>query len=128
MQVGIGTIQFYAFTHFFLKLSVMLQYYRVTILPWEKHLCFSIIATLTAGYIAILVVEMVRCVPFEAQWTPNYPGAKCINSTAFYFSAQVLNLVLDLIILLGPLVILRHSSAPLQQKILFGIALSFGGT
>jgi len=106
----------------------MLQYNRITILPWEKRLCFTIIALLTAGYIAILVVEMVRCVPFEAQWTPKYPGARCINSTAFYFSAQGLNLLMDVVILLGPLFILRHSSAPLQQKLLFGIALAFGGT
>ncbi|KAK0623885.1 hypothetical protein B0T14DRAFT_517183 [Immersiella caudata] len=126
-RVGIGVIQFYALTHFFLKLSIMLQYYRVATLPWEKKLCFAIIALLTAGYLAILVVEMVRCVPFEAQWTPKYPGAVCINSTAFYFSAQGLNVVMDLIILFGPLVILRHSSAPIQQRLLFGIALAFGG-
>lgn len=126
-RVGIGVIQFYALTHFFLKLSIMLQYYRVATLPWEKNLCFGIIATLTAGYLAILVVEMVRCVPFEAQWDAKYPGAKCINSTAFYFSAQGLNVFMDLIILFGPLVILRHSSAPLQQRLLFGIALAFGG-
>lgn len=128
LQVGIGTIQFYALTHFFLKLSIMLQYYRVAILPWEKNMCLSIIATLSAGYLAILIVEMVRCVPFEAQWQPGYPGAKCINSTAFYFSAQGLNVVMDLVILLGPLVILRHSTAPLQQRLLFGVALAFGGT
>ncbi|GAB1312832.1 hypothetical protein MFIFM68171_03042 [Madurella fahalii] len=126
-RVGIGVIQFYALTHFFLKLSIMLQYYRVSTLPWEKQLCSSIIVTLSAGYLAILIVEMVRCIPFEAQWTPKYPGAKCINSTAFYFSAQGLNMVMDLVILLGPLIILRHSSAPLQQKFLFGIALAFGG-
>lgn len=106
----------------------MLQYYRVAILPWEKNMCLTIIATLSAGYLALLVVEMVRCVPFEAQWIPKYQGAKCINSTVFYFSAQGLNVVLDLVILLAPLVILRHSSAPLQQRLLFGIALAFGGT
>jgi hypothetical protein len=125
--VGIGVIQFYALTHYFLKLSIMLQYKRITILPWEKHLCFAIIAALSAGYLAILIVEMVRCVPFVAQWTPKYPGAKCINSTAFYLAAQVLNMVMDIVILLGPLVILRHSTAPLQQKLLFGVALGFGG-
>jgi len=106
----------------------MLQYIRVAVLPWEKHLCFTIIASLSAGYLAILIVEMVRCVPFEAQWTPKYPGAKCINSTAFYFSAQGLNMAMDLVILLGLLIILRYSSAPLPQKLLFGVALTFGGT
>ncbi|GAB1318338.1 hypothetical protein MFIFM68171_08548 [Madurella fahalii] len=108
------------------ELKDLSRHYRVSTLPWEKRLCFSIIVTLTAGYIAILIVEMVRCVPFEAQWNSKYLGAKCINSTAFYFSAQGLNMVMDLVILLGPLIILRHSSA-LQQKLLFGIALAFGG-
>ena len=106
----------------------MLQYYRVTILPWEKNLCFVIIGILFAGYLAQLIAEMVRCVPFEAQWNPaKFPEAKCINSTAKLFSSQGLNLAFDVLILIAPLFILRHSSAPLPQKLLFGVALAFGG-
>lgn len=127
VQVQIGVIQFYFLTHLSLKLSIMLQYYRVAVLPWEKRLCLVIIAILSAGYLAFLLVQMVRCIPFEAQWNPKYPGARCIYSTAAFFAAQGFNLGLDLLILVGPLFILRHSSAPLPQKMLFGIALAFGG-
>ncbi|KAK0648161.1 hypothetical protein B0T16DRAFT_407805 [Cercophora newfieldiana] len=123
----IGVIECYLLTHCFLKLSIMLQYCRVATLPWEKNLCFGIIGVLSAGYLSVIIVQMVRCVPFEAQWTPGYPGAVCVNSTAFFFASQALNVFLDVIILLAPLVILRHSSAPLQQRLLFGVALAFGG-
>jgi hypothetical protein len=120
-------MQFYGLTHFFLKMSIMLQYFRVATLPWEKRLCFAIIAVIVAGYLAMQVASMVRCVPFEAHWNPKYPGAKCINSTAFFFATQALNIAMDLIILFGPLVILRHSTAPLPQRLFFGVALAFGG-
>jgi len=120
-------MQFYGLTHFFLKMSIMLQYFRVATLLWEKRLCFAIIAVIVAGYLAMQVASLVRCVPFEAHWNPKYPGAKCINSTAFFFASQALNIAMDLIVLFGPLVILRHSTAPLPQRLFFGVALAFGG-
>ncbi|KAK5652296.1 hypothetical protein OQA88_10644 [Cercophora sp. LCS_1] len=123
----IGVMQFYGLKHFFLKMSIMLQYSRVATLPWENKLCLAIIAIIIAGYLAMQVASMVRCVPFEAQWNPKYPGAKCINSAAFFFATQALNIATDLIILFAPLVILRHSFAPLPQRLFFGVALAFGG-
>ena len=108
----------------------MLQYYRVTVLPWEKRLCHVIIAALSAGYFAILTIEMIKCVPFAAIWDPaSYPDARCItfNTTVKFYSSQALNIGFDLLILVAPLFILRHSTAPLPQKLLFGIALAFGG-
>jgi hypothetical protein len=42
-QNQIGVMQFYGLTHFFLKMSIMLQYSRVATLPREKRLCFAII-------------------------------------------------------------------------------------
>ena len=109
----------------------MLQYYRVTVLPWEKRLCYFIIGALSVGYFIILLLEMIRCAPFAAMWDPrSYPDATCIpfNMTAKFFASQALNMAFDLLILVAPLFILRHSTAPLPQKLLFGIALAFGGT
>ncbi|KAK0627940.1 hypothetical protein B0T14DRAFT_513571 [Immersiella caudata] len=123
----IGVMQFYGLAHFFLKMSIMLQYSRVATLPWEKKLCFVIMAIIITAYMAMQVASLLRCLPFEAHWNPRYPGARCINSTAFFFASQALNIAMDLIILFGPLVILRHSSAPLQQRFFFGVALAFGG-
>ncbi|KAK4450283.1 hypothetical protein QBC34DRAFT_349676 [Podospora aff. communis PSN243] len=123
----IGVMHFYGLTHLFLKMSIMLQYSRVATLPWEKNLCFGIMAIIVAGYMAMQVTSLVRCVPFEAIWNPKYPGARCINTTGFFFAAQAFNIAMDLIILFGPLVILRHSSAPLPQRFFFGVALAFGG-
>jgi hypothetical protein len=127
LQIGIGNIQFYFLTHYFLKLSIILQYYRIAVLPWEKRLCLVVIAILTAGYLAFILAQMVRCVPFEAQWNVNYPGARCINSTASYFAGQGFNMGVDILILVGPLFILRHLNVPWTQKLLFSIALAFGG-
>lgn len=127
-QYQVGVMQFYGLTHFFLKMSIMLQYSRVATLLWEKRLCFAIISVIVTGYLAMQIASLARCVPFAAQWNPKgYPDAKCINSTAFFFATQALNIAMDLVIVFAPLVILRHSSAPLQQRMFFGVALAFGG-
>jgi hypothetical protein len=44
------------------------------------------------------------------------------------FASQGWNMAMDFVILLSPLYILRHSSAPLKQRVLIGVVLAFGGS
>ncbi|EAQ92116.1 hypothetical protein CHGG_00351 [Chaetomium globosum CBS 148.51] len=110
-------------------LSVLLQYARVSVLPSDKRLCRISIAVLCTGYLIFIVLRMVRCIPFHALWTHGVPGARCIyNNTWFMFASQGWNMIMDFVILLGPLYILRHSNAPLKQRVLLGVLLAFGGS
>lgn len=128
-QVGIALTQLYSLTHFFVKLSVLLQYARVSVLPSDKRLCRISIAVLCTGYLIFIVLRMVRCIPFHALWTHGVPGALCIyNNTWFMFASQGWNMIMDFVILLGPLYILRHSNAPLKQRVLLGVLLALGGS
>ncbi|KAH6649547.1 hypothetical protein F5144DRAFT_553367 [Chaetomium tenue] len=128
-KIGIAVTQLYSLTHFFLKLSVLLQYTRVSVLPSDKRLCHISIAVLCTGYLIFIVLRMFRCTPFHAIWTPGVPGARCIyNNTWFMFASQGWNMIMDFVILLGPLYILRHSNAPLKQRVLLGVLLAFGGS
>jgi hypothetical protein len=43
------------------------------------------------------------------------------------FASQGWNMAMDFVILLSPLYILRHSNAPLKQRVLLGVVLAFGG-
>jgi hypothetical protein len=98
-------------------------------MPSDKRLCHVLIAVLSTGYLVFIVLRVVRCIPFQAQWTPGIPRARCIyNNTWFMFASQGWNMAMDFVILLSPLYILRHSSAPLKQRVLIGVVLAFGGS
>ena len=116
-------------SHFFLKLSIMLQYVRVSVMPSDRRLCHALITILCMGYLIFFVLRMIRCVPIESQWTKDVPGAKCFfNNTWFLFASQAWNMLMDFVILLVPLVILRHSKAPPLRRALFAVVLAFGAS
>jgi len=128
LQVGIAITQMYSLSHYFLKLSILLQYVRVSVMLSERRLCQALIAVLSTGYLIFFVLRFVRCIPFEAQWTPRMPGATChFNNTWFLFASQSWNMIMDFVIFLVPLSILRHSRASLLKRVLFGVVLGFGG-
>lgn len=129
LKVGIVVTQVYSLAHFFLKLSILLQYVRVSVTPIDRRLCQGLIVVLCLGYATFIVMRMVRCIPIQAQWTPNLPGGKCFfNSTWFMFASQVWNMVMDFVMLLVPLLVLRHSRAPLLHRVLIGVVLAFGSS
>ncbi|GAB1312310.1 hypothetical protein MFIFM68171_02520 [Madurella fahalii] len=78
------------------------------------------------GYCIFIVLRMVRCIPIEAQWTPKLPGARCYFNNMWFFASQAWNMAIDFVILLVPLLILRHSKASLLQRVLIGVVLAFG--
>ncbi|GAB1315510.1 Rhodopsin domain-containing protein [Madurella fahalii] len=129
LKVGIAIAQLYSLCHLFLKLSILLQYVRISVMPSERRLCQALIALLCTGYITFILLRMVRCIPFAAQWDRGIPGARCFfNTTWFFFASQAWNMVMDFVILVLPLYLLRHSNAPLIQRVLIGIVLAFGGS
>ncbi|KAK0616873.1 hypothetical protein B0T14DRAFT_523959 [Immersiella caudata] len=129
LKTGIVITQVYSFCHLFLKLSMLQQYVRVSVTPLDRRLCLGFIAALVTGYTVFIVMRMVRCVPIQAQWTPRLPGAKCFfNATWFMFASQAWNMVMDFVILLLPLLVLRHSRAPVAHRVLIGVVLAFGAS
>jgi len=128
VEVGIAVTQFYSLSHFCVKLSILLQYVRIGVMPSDKRLCYTLITILCAGYSVFIVMRMVRCIPFSAQWDPTVPGAKCFFTvTWFTFPFQIWNMVMDIVVLLVPVFILRHLNVPLLHRALIGVVLALGG-
>lgn len=109
------------------KLSILLHYTRISVMAFERRLCYGLIGILLSGYIVVIVLSMVRCIPFEALWVPNIPGAKCLNTTQLFLAVQSHTLAMDFIILLAPLFILRHLTIPWPQRALLVVVVGFGG-
>lgn len=117
----------YITVHMLIKLSILLQYLRISVMRFERTLCYVLIAVSVSGWLALLIVNFVSCIPFYAIWRPNTPGARCVNFTASFFASLILSMVLDFAILIIPAFILRHLTVPWTQRVILGLILAFGG-
>lgn len=119
-KLAIGGIQFYLLTHMALQLSIMLQYARISVLPFERHICYrySIIAIIIAQFLALTVVHLCLCRPLYPLWTPNIPGAVCLDRRTIGYTVLSFNISMDFLVLIAPLFILRHLSLPWVQKLI----------
>lgn len=93
---------------------------------FEKRLCYTLCAILTCGCIAFFISALLNCVPIYAMWTPNVPGAVCINTSISFPAQQIYLIIMDFTILVGPFFILRHLTIPWPQRILLGLILALG--
>lgn len=116
----------YTMTHLFLKLSIVLQYIRISVMDFEKRLCYALVTIIICGSLSFFVVALTTCIPIHAIWTPNVPGAVCVDTTASFTANQVYQILLDFAILIGPFLILRHLTIPWPQRILLGFVLALG--
>jgi hypothetical protein len=105
----------------------MLQYARISVMAFEKRLCYIVIIVLVLQFTALFVVQFSRCSPFEAQWNPRIPGAKCLSLYVVFNVAQSSIIVMDFTILLLPAFILRHLMLRWYQRLPMAVVLSFGG-
>ncbi|PVH93245.1 hypothetical protein DM02DRAFT_541959 [Periconia macrospinosa] len=90
----------YALTHLFVKLSISLQYLRISVMRFEKLLCYVLISFIVLQSITYCVLAFTLCTPFEAMWNRHMPGAKCINITVMYSVGLCLTIAMDFAILL----------------------------
>lgn len=116
----------YLATHAFLKLSILFQYLRISVMAFEKRLCYFFVAILGCGFLACFILALTTCIPLYALWTRNVPGAVCLNTTITFSASQIWIISMDFIILIGPLFILRHLTIPWPQRVLLGFILALG--
>ncbi|KAK4169858.1 hypothetical protein QBC43DRAFT_198682 [Cladorrhinum sp. PSN259] len=108
-------------------LSIMLQYVRISVMPFEKWICYAITAIIIAQSLTMGTINFILCTPFHAMWDRKVPGAKCLNITMIWYAQLGLTICTDFLVLTAPLFILRHLRLPWIQKLAISIVLSFGG-
>jgi len=110
-----------------LKLSILLQYVRISVMSFEKRFCYVIIAILIAQSLSMVATHLALCRPFYSLWTPNVPDKVCLDRTKVYYAQLGMTIVMDFAVLVAPLFILRHLRLPWVQKLMILVVLSFGG-
>ncbi|PVH93088.1 hypothetical protein DM02DRAFT_733331 [Periconia macrospinosa] len=127
IKVGTSGRLFYQLTQMFMKVSISLQYLRISVMRFEKQLCYVLICFVVSQGIAYFVLAFTLCTPFKAIWNRHMPGAKCVHITAAYYVGICVTIAMDFAILLLPVFILRHLTLRWYQKLVIAIVLAFGG-
>lgn len=73
-------------------------------------------------------MNLFTCIPVYAAWDLEAKKtAKCLNITQFYLSAQITNVLIDVIVLLLPLRIVIPLQVPRRQKVSLLVIFATGG-
>ncbi|KXT13540.1 hypothetical protein AC579_1395 [Pseudocercospora musae] len=115
---------FYYLTVFFVKLSLMCLYLRLgnELRGWFWHASLALLAVIVLHFITTVIVFSVQCIPMKKYWRPSTPG-KCIDITAFFYSANIFTIITDLVMIALPMPIIWKIPRPKGQKV--GIMAAF---
>ncbi|KAF9872593.1 major facilitator superfamily transporter [Colletotrichum karsti] len=106
----------YVVTLAVVKLTFLLQYYRILSVSRMRHIYMVMIVLVIIWGITQATFALVACIPLEGFWDPRVQ-AKCIPNAhiAWYISA-LFNILSDIIILVLPIPVIRKLNLPGSQK------------
>ncbi|KAF5665137.1 integral membrane protein PTH11 [Fusarium heterosporum] len=106
----------YAVCTAFSKIALTLFYRRLSPQPWWRWSVYGVLF-LVAGYnLAILLVIVFGCFPFEKSWDFTVLEGSCVDRSAVYICTAALGIGTDLILLLMPLPMILRLQMPRRQK------------
>ncbi|KAI9852612.1 MAG: hypothetical protein M1838_000060 [Thelocarpon superellum] len=114
LMLYIGQV-LYCFTYSLIKISILLLYHRLFVLPW-----FRLCTKICLGFVICFIVggtaaSIFTCNPIDGFWKMYVP-ATCIDALAVYYATSSINLVTDLIILVLPMPVIWSLKVPRRQK------------
>lgn len=108
------------------KLSILHLYIQIFCNRTFRHIALGVMA-LTCCYCATVFLEtFLVCRPFAYNWDKTIVGGKCGNQPTIYFSAGLMNLLLDIVILVLPMPMLWGLKMPLFKKIALTAVFGMG--
>ncbi|KAL2202977.1 hypothetical protein CC79DRAFT_1191826 [Sarocladium strictum] len=116
------SIVFYNTALFGIKLTFLLQYWRIIAIQRMKKVFYVAMFVVLGASFSQIPVQIFTCTPIAAFWDPvNHPGW-CIDNQVQWFSNAALNILTDVIVFILPLpVISKLNLAKGQKYSLLGI-------
>ena len=105
------------------KLAILVLYKRIFPTKSIQYIIYSTAAILVSASIANTATSLAACKPFEANYNPALPGAKCIDKDKFFNWTSVPNIVTDLVLLILPLPIVWNLHNTRRIKV--GLTFTF---
>ncbi|KAI6754716.1 hypothetical protein HG530_012468 [Fusarium avenaceum] len=110
------SILFYAVSLYWVKLTFLLQYYRIMSISNMRWVYLGVIIFITLWSLSQTIMICLVCVPLEAIWDPRVIG-KCLSyRTQMWYVNAVMHIVLDFAIIIMPLPIVWNLNLPRPQK------------
>ncbi|CAJ0543613.1 Ff.00g038390.m01.CDS01 [Fusarium sp. VM40] len=110
------SILFYSISLYWVKLSFLLQYYRILSISNMRWACLGAIIFITLWSLSQTIVLCLICVPLEAVWDPSVEGKCLSHQTQMWYVNGVMHIVLDFVIIIMPLPIVWNLNLPRSQK------------
>jgi hypothetical protein len=103
---------------FFSKLSILLLYHRIFPSKTFTRILWAVGAFILAYTITSSMVNLLQCVPIEANWNPKAAAtAKCVKFGSELIALSTINAVTDLVLLVLPMPLLWRLHVNLKRKI-----------
>ncbi|KAK4182914.1 hypothetical protein QBC35DRAFT_545412 [Podospora australis] len=110
----------------FTKLSVLLLFLDVFVLPKSRKATYIIIGIVTAYGTYLILSNIFFCTPVNAFWDWSIRPRKCLTDTSKYFVDAACNIALDFIIFCLPIPVVRSITLPWRQKLWLYVAFALG--
>ncbi|KAM0232664.1 hypothetical protein ACHAP5_010671 [Fusarium lateritium] len=106
----------YAVCTAFSKMALALFYRRLSPQRWWRWSVYSVLFLVACYNLAIMLVIIFGCTPFEKSWDFTILEGSCVNRPAVYICTAILGIVSDLILLVMPLPMILRLQMPRRQK------------
>lgn len=115
----------YAFDIAWVKLSLLLMYYRIFRIPFFKLMSWILGSFVVTWAICVLFLSVFACTPMQKAYSPDLPG-RCNNHRAVWAVHSVFTTLTDIIILGMPIVKLWSLRLKTTEKVGLTLAFSLG--
>ncbi|PSN60339.1 hypothetical protein BS50DRAFT_563986 [Corynespora cassiicola Philippines] len=121
-----ASIMMYNFGLTLTKISILLQYLRITVDPIVRKACYILVYITIFNCIHTFFTGVFTCYPVAKFWDDRIPGG-CVNKEALWFANAAINIAQDISLVVLPVFILRKLALPKREKIGLILILGLGG-
>lgn len=116
----------YNFSLTLTKISILLQYLRITIDRPVRVACRAFIVFAIVICVETFFAGIFSCYPVAKFWDDRIPG-RCVNKPALWYANAAINIFQDLSLIILPIFVLGKLVLPRREKICLILILGLGG-
>ncbi|KAJ6279424.1 hypothetical protein J3E71DRAFT_222558 [Bipolaris maydis] len=99
-----------------IKVSIVVQYFRIFPVRCFRIACLIVLGLVVAYGAWAVSSSVLICTPIAFSWDKSIPGGRCMNQLTVWITNAALNITLDVVIFLMPLLVIRGLSISKSQK------------
>jgi hypothetical protein len=126
VQALFASIMMYNFGLTCTKVSIILQYLRVTIDKGVRDGCRVLLYVTVLNCSQTFITGIFSCYPVAKFWDDRIPGG-CVNKPGLWYANAGINILQDIWLIVLPIFILRKLDLPRREKISLVLILGLGG-